>query len=142
MNIIENSYGKNCIMLDENHFAALQKAKKENYEKIYNYAAAYAKLEETVKPMMMDLYEQLLDDVIHQRKDSLIYTQHIDFVNRLHYNLRTEPYENTEPNQIVVDYIASMTDNYFVDLHHFLFPDTTYPVVYRGYFDHLKKKQS
>ncbi len=141
VNIIENSYGKNCIMLDEKHFAALQKSKKDNYEKIYNHAAAFAKLEETVKPMMTDLYEKLLDDVVHQRTDSLIYTQHINIVNRLHYNLRTEPYENTEPNQIVVDYIASMTDNYFVDLHQYLFPNAKYPVVYRGYFDDLKENE-
>lgn len=135
VNIIENSYGKRCIMLDEKHFSALQKSKRENYEKIYNHAAAYAKLEETVKPMMADLYAKLLDDVICQRTDSLIYTQHIQLVNRMHYNLRKEPYETTDPNQIVVDYIASMTDNYFVELHHFLFPNAKYPVVYRGYFD-------
>jgi dGTPase len=34
-----------------------------------------------------------------------------------------------------VDYIASMTDDYFIDLHHYLFPDSTYKVQYRGYFD-------
>lgn len=35
---------------------------------------------------------------------------------------------------MVVDYIASMTDDYFVDLHRYLFPDSPYRVEYRGYF--------
>ena len=36
---------------------------------------------------------------------------------------------------MLVDYIASMTDDYFIDLHHYLFPDSDYTVQYRGYFD-------
>jgi dGTPase len=35
----------------------------------------------------------------------------------------------------VVDYIASMTDDYFIDLHHHLFPDSPYKVEYTGYFE-------
>ena len=42
---------------------------------------------------------------------------------------------SSEPNQLVVDYIASMTDDYFIDLHHYLFPDSSYQVKYQGYFD-------
>ena len=41
----------------------------------------------------------------------------------------------TEPNQIVVDYIAGMTDNYLIELHHHLFPDSPLRVEYKGYFD-------
>ena len=48
---------------------------------------------------------------------------------------RETPYENTLPDQIVVDYIASMTDDYLIDLHRYLFPDSTLKVEYRGYFD-------
>ena len=40
-----------------------------------------------------------------------------------------------DPNQIVVDFIASMTDDYFIELHRYMFPDSSYPVVYKGYFD-------
>ena len=43
----------------------------------------------------------------------------------------------TEPNQLVVDYIASMTDDYLIDLHHFLFPNSSYSVEYTGYFNDL-----
>ena len=35
----------------------------------------------------------------------------------------------------MVDYIASMTDDYFIDLHRYLFPNSPYKVDYSGYFD-------
>ena len=28
-----------------------------------------------------------------------------------------------------------MTDDYFIDLHHYLFPDSSYKVEYSGYFN-------
>ena len=42
-------------------------------------------------------------------------------------------------NQIVVDFISSMTDDFFVELHQCLFPASNYPIEYKGYFEHLKK---
>lgn len=45
------------------------------------------------------------------------------------------PYPETEKNLIVTDYIASMTDDYFVDLYSYLFPDGGLRLGYVGYFD-------
>ena len=134
VNIIENSYGKPYIKLDEAHFRALSKSKRDNYAMIYDSANTRAKLDQTAKPMMGEIYGQLLDDLKAGCKTSPIFTHHIDYVNQAHYH-RDTPYENTEPNQLVVDYIASMTDDYFIDLHRYLFPDSTHRVEYRGYFD-------
>ncbi len=134
VNIIENSYGKPYIRLDAKHFRALRRSKQENYEKIYHHAPAYARLDVTVKPMMTDIYGQLLEDLKKGNKSSPIYRHHIDPVGKSYY-FRSTPYEKEEPNQIIVDYIASMTDNYFIELHKYLFPNANYPVVYRGYFD-------
>ncbi len=136
VNIIENSYGKPYIKLDEEHFTAVQSYKRDNYAMIYRSEPGRAILEKTARPMMEDIYEQLLDDLIHGRKYSPIFRHHIDYVNQTRYE-RHVPYENTEPNQIVVDYIASMTDDYLVDLYHFLFPNGTYEVEYTGYFKDL-----
>ena len=36
-----------------------------------------------------------------------------------------------------MDYIASMTDDYLIDLHRYLFPDSSYYVEYTGYFNDL-----
>ena len=46
-----------------------------------------------------------------------------------------EEYRATEVNQLVVDYMASMTDDYFIDLYENLFPDGNYKINYKGYFD-------
>jgi dGTPase len=134
VNIIENSYGHDYIKLDETHFKALSQAKKENYEKIYLTPAVATKFETTVQPMMREIYEKLLSDLINHKTDSPIFTHHIAYVNKAGYE-RDIPYENTEPNQLVVDYIASMTDDYFIDLHDFLFPDSPHKIQYKGYFD-------
>ena len=134
VNIIENSYGKPYIKLDKAHFEALKVAKRENYSKIYTSLATRSKLEDTVRPMMAEIYGQLLEDLTTGKKNSPIFSHHIDYVNQSYYN-RPVPYEVTEPNQMVVDYIASMTDDYFIDLHHYLFPDSRLKVDYLGYFD-------
>ena len=133
VNLIENSYGKPYLKLDARHFQALQAAKRENYAIIYEKAAAHARLDSTVRPMMRQLYERLLHDLRHGHTASPIFRHHIGYLARSHYR-RQAPYEETEPNQMVVDYIASMTDDYFVDLHRYLFPDSPYRVEYRGYF--------
>ena len=139
VNIIENSYGKPYIQLDQAHFDALKTAKKENYNLIYESAATRAKLDTTAKPMMGEIYDQMLHDLRTGNQNSPIFRHHINYVNRSRYR-REVPYEKSEPNQIVVDYIASMTDDYFIDLHHYLFPNSHYKVEYTGYFDKKEEK--
>jgi dGTPase len=134
VNVIENSYGKPYIKLDSKHFKALQKSKIDNYRMIYNYAASIAKLDKTVRPMMNEIYGQLLEDFKNNKLSSPIFTHHINYVNSTHYK-RIRPYEDSEPNRIVADYIASMTDNYFVDLYSYMFPNSDLSVQYKGYFD-------
>ena len=136
VNIIENSYGKPYIMLDEEHFKAVQSYKKENYSMIYANEPGRVILNRVVRPMMQEIYEQLLDDLIQDRPNSPIFRHHIDYVTQTRYP-RTSSYTKTEPNQIVVDYIASMTDDYLIDLHRYLFPDSNYYVEYTGYFNDL-----
>ena len=140
VNIIENSYGKPYIAMDEAHFEALKTAKRENYHRIYESAATRARLDTTAQPMMGEIYDQMLEDLIQGKKYSPIFRHHIDYVNRTRYH-REVPYEASEPNQIVVDYIASMTDDYFIDLHHHLFPDSPYKVEYTGYFEIEEEKR-
>ncbi len=134
VNIIGNSYGKPYIKMDDEHFEALKKAKADNYELIYKQDAVEDTLKNTVKPMMAEVYEKLLEDLTKNNRSSPIFTHHIDYINKAHYK-RELPYEQTEPNQIVVDYIASMTDDYFIDLYSHLFPESDKKTIYKGYFD-------
>lgn len=138
VNIIENSYGKPYIKLDKRHFEALKSSKRDNYSLIYFQNTTRIQLENMVRPMMGEVYDRLLDDLRQGNKKSPIFLHHIDYVNQTYYTRQT-PYEETEPNQMVVDYIASMTDDYLIDLHRFLFPDSQYKVEYLGYFEDLNK---
>lgn len=136
VNIVENSYGKDYILLADNYYQAIKNTKKENYEKIYFNEAVDSIYKEKIRPMLHDIYECFLQDLDNGKKDSLIYRHHIDYVLE---NTKTYGGENyvmeSEKNQIVVDYIASMTDDYFVDLYKYLFPKSSCEIEYVSYFD-------
>jgi dGTPase len=83
--------------------------------------------------MMEEIYAKLLCDLKDGRTSSPVFTHHIDVVTKVHYE-RNTPYEESDPNLIVSDYIASMTDDYFVDLYAHLFPDSDKKIIYKGYF--------
>ena len=134
VNIVENSYGKPYIKMDEEHFNALKKAKSDNYELIYKAPEVDDILHTSIKPMMQKMYERLLHDLLDGTKKSPILTHHIAYINKVYYK-REQPYTATEPNMIVADYIASMTDDYFIDLYEHLFPKSNLKVNYKGYFD-------
>ena len=133
VNIIEHSYGKPYIMMDEEHYRGMKNAKKTNYEQIYLRDQVSSVIDRTVKPMMDQMYHKLLADLKAGDHTSPIFTQHIDFVTNNHYAPNT-PYIETEPNQIVVDYIASMTDDYCAEIYKHLFPKSSIEIEYKGYF--------
>lgn len=136
VNIIENSYGKPYLSMDEEHFDMLVKAKQENGKIIYGNADVDDSYKNGVKPMMEAIYYRLLSDAKNHNKDSVLYKHHIEFVKDLNkYSAYGNDYEETDSNQIVVDFISSMTDDYFVDLYKYLFPEGKYDIQYKGYFD-------
>lgn len=134
VNIITNSYGKPYIKMDKDHFSAMMKARAENYELLYHPATAEAHLEANIRPMMEQMYETLLSDLINGKKSSPIYKYHINYINKIKYPRQT-PYGDFDPNVIVCDFIAGMTDDYFIDLFNLMFPDNNYKIIYRSYFD-------
>ena len=136
VNIIENSYGKPYIKLDEEHYLGMKEAKKKNYELIYHQDELTNVLNTQVKPMMQKMYYKLLSDLKAGDKSSPIYKHHVDFVTENRYAPKI-PYIETEPNQIVVDYMASMTDDYCTELFEFLYPGNKYKIDYHGYFEDL-----
>lgn len=134
VSIVENSYGKNYIAIEQEEYAKLQKIKDDNNKSIYNNDTV-TKMYGPLEPMFRNIYEYMLIDLEKKNRNSLIFDHHIDYVkrNRTKY-IPQEDYENEEPNQIVVDYIASMTDDYFIDLHAYLFPNSPYKLEYITYF--------
>lgn len=143
VNIVENSYRKDYIMLDSEYYDALRIAKKENFEHIYFNKKLDRIYSENVGPMFREVYEKLYNDLINGDEQSVIFKHHIEYVEeaRLYYD-SVNAYRDEEPNQIVVDYIASMTDDYFVDLYHYLFPKGKYHINYISYFNQQGGRES
>lgn len=135
VDIIENSYGKDYILLSDEAFNDLKLAKKENNEIIYMNPEINTLYNDTIKPMFEEIYYRLLADLKKGDKNSLIYRHHIDSVLSDFMYRDNEEYLNEEPNEIVADYIASMTDDYFIDLHKYLFPNSKYKIIYHSYFE-------
>lgn len=136
VNIIENSYGKDKIVLSDEYFAALKQAKVDNYKLIYLSEQVAKPQQELFANMFEKLYVKLLDDVITSNHKSPIFKHHIDFVKGWRKYYKGDDYAKTEPNQIVVDYIASMTDDYFIDLYQLLFPNDV-SIEYKSYFSEV-----
>ncbi len=133
VNIVENSFGKDCIMMDESHFSALKKAKKDNYELIYLAGDTTDKYNTLIRPMFSKLYGKILDELTLNHTDSPVFRHHIETVehaNRFNENCN---YRSEEPNMIAVDFIASMTDDYFIDLYEYYFGASG--IEYISYFD-------
>lgn len=134
VNIIENSYGKNYIRLDAEHFAELQKIKRDNYAMVYGNSREKEIADKFIKPMMQKLYAKFLKDLKEKNLSSFVYKHHIDYISKYHYR-HEKPYIDESPDDIVCDYIASMTDDYFTDLFEILFPKSGLKIKYKGYFE-------
>src|SRR5574344_757757 len=63
VNIIEKSYGKDYIYMDDEYYEALKDAKVENYKNIYNNPVIEKQYSESIKPMFNDIYEKLIQDL-------------------------------------------------------------------------------
>jgi len=134
VNIIENSYGKPYIKLDKAHFDALKKAKEQNYENIYKNEKVTL-YENDLQIIMEKIYYKLLNDLKTENKSSPIFAHHVEYLNKPYYTKkRSIDYIDTEKNQIVVDFVASMTDDYMIELYNFLFPNTPIKINYKHYF--------
>ena len=137
--IVNESYGKDRIAMSEAMFNDLKRAKRQNYEIIYNKEGLAASDGITVGEMFEEVYEKLLGDLTKGREESAIFRHHIDYLARKSRSITRERYVgSTEPNQIVVDYIASMTDSYFMALYAHLFPERANRVQLRGYCADLR----
>lgn len=146
VSIIEHSYGKPYISMDRDVYDALVNAKAENYQIIYNNPLLNEMYDQNIRPMFHDLYYALLKQAESKDPDSVLYAHHINYLKNAnqysHYfdiDEYMDAYMNSDPNEIVVDFLASMTDDYFIDLYHHLFPNGTYQVNYVGYFNKINK---
>ena len=106
LDIVENSYEQGKIILSDKVFDAMNKLMTFNYKNIYDFANSKEDLQ-GYKDDINKLYYSLLNDLDSNNKKSNIYKDFISHMSR-------EYLDNTGNKQIVLDYIAGMTDDYFM----------------------------
>lgn len=106
IDIVTNSYNKPYIKLSNSVYKAIFDLKKFNYEHIYSKANTKEELE-FYRNGMNNLFNKYLDDITNKNYDSDIY--------KIFLNTMDASYiYNTDSKRMVIDYIAGMTDDYFV----------------------------
>jgi dGTPase len=132
--VVEHSFGRDRIEMSEEAFAEMARAKRENYEKIYNACELNGELASGVAELFERVYARMLADLKAGDEASPIFRHHIVDVDRSlgYYGKRYE--WEADLDLTVVDYISSMTDDYFVALCQNLFPESERLFKRRGYF--------
>lgn len=131
-NIIKNSLDRDYLAMDEEVFEAVNAIRNENYEKIYMSEAVSERIA-FVQPMMERIYIDFVEDLREGREESPIFRHYLNQpLQRYDYAYELE----NRPEDIAVDFIASMTDDYFIDLFKHLYPNDPLndEVRYQGYF--------
>lgn len=106
LDIITNSIDKPYIKLSDSVYQAVFDLKKFNYEHIYSKANTKEQLEFYKKGMNL-LFKKYVTDLEEKNMNSDIY--------QVFLNTMDDSYiKNTDVKRIVIDYIAGMTDEFFV----------------------------
>ena len=107
LDIIKNSYNKNYIKLSDDVYNALNELIKFNYENIYLVANSKDEIE-----MYKFMFNVIFNKCLYILENKLSnYNIYKCFLNKM-----TKEYKNNNSNErIIIDYIAGMTDNYFMN---------------------------
>ena len=140
VDIVEHSYMRDRIAMSEEAFRSLKTAKAENYERIYLADEQGDVYKEQIEPMFAELYETILADLATGDENAPVYKHFIEKIEgqRRLYD-ESAPYRDEEPHRIVVDYLAGMTDEYFLAAHRFMCPHSTHGVEFRDYFPDMRR---
>ena len=139
VDIVNHSYGQNRISMSEEAFCDLKLAKRQNYELIYHDEGVIKGAGNVVEEMFAELYERLRDDFLRGDESSPLFAHHVRKLTERSRTLTADEYLSCGPDQAVVDYLASMTDSYFIALYAYLFPERGERVGWRDYFADLRE---
>ena len=138
VDIVNNSYGKDVICMSEQAFLDVKLAKQQNNEFIYSKEGMVGNTGNIVEEMFCEMYDKLLADLLAGNELSPVFKHHIKKLVAQSLSFTQEEYLREDPHQIIVDYLASMTDGYFVDLYRFLFPEKQKKLLRMGYCSDLR----
>ena len=133
VDLVNTSYGTDRIALSERAFADLKRAKRQNYELIYEREGMVNGAGNIVEEMFEELYERLLEDLLAGDEGSPVFKHHAASLAAKSRTVEIDEYLASDPNQVVVDYMASMTDSYFMALYAHLFPRSDKHIIASGY---------
>ena len=124
INIIKNSINSSSLNMDEEVFEDLKDLIDENYKIIYSNEQLNEPYYELIKPLMADLYFKLKNDIEKHIFDSPVFTHYLNLsITGDVYREKKSRKIIVDSDTIVADYIASMTDDYFIDLCKYLHID-------------------
>ena len=136
--VVEHSLGKDHIEMSEAGFAELRRAKRENYDKIYGSAEVSGDVPDGVRELFLMLYDHELEALARGDESAAVFAHHVHPTERrLAYYGRTYDWES-DPDRTVVDFVSSMTDDYFVSTVTALFPEASALFHAHGYFDGVR----
>ena len=104
--IIKNSFQNINIAFSPDVSAALQKLKEFNLERIY-MNPKMKKHTSTIKKLFTILFEKYFEDIENENRSSVIFTSFLK-------DMAKDYIENHSKEEIVRDFIAGMTDHYFL----------------------------
>lgn len=133
IDIVNNSYGKPYIAMSDDVFQDIKHAKKQNYDIIYSQEGMIDNTSDMVDEMFEEMFERLLIDLKSGDESRPIFKHHVKKLCEVSKTINPNEYINSDANQVVVDYIASMTDDYFMALYAQLFPSKKREINMRGY---------
>ena len=107
LDIVKNSYEKGKIIISKKIYEALNKLLTFNYNHIYKISNTYQSIE-YYKEGMNKIYDKYLEDLNRHNTESKIYTVFLD-------KREKEYIESTENKRIIIDFIAGMTDDFFLN---------------------------
>ena len=139
INIIKNSINSPSLNMDIEVFNDLKDLIAEN-SIIYQDNQLNEPYYEIIKPLMNKLYSRLIDDIKNHNYASPIFRHYLnDPIQGNYYRNKQTRAIIERPAEIVTDFIASMTDDYFIDICKYLHIDDTKTkkIKYHDYFEFL-----
>ena len=104
LDIIDNSYDKNCITMSDDVYSALNILKDFNMQNIYLKANDKKRID-SYKKMFYKLYDVYLKALNNGQKMNNIYEVYLKEMSK-------EYIQNNKKEQIIIDYLSGMTDRF------------------------------
>lgn len=113
--VIEQSYGVNEIRYSPSIADCVFQLKKFNLQHIYENQSLKREREK-IRKIFFYLFDRFVEDIKKGNNDSIVFRE---WVFNRGEDLGNKYLQNSSPEEVVVDYLASMTDRYFLNAYEY-----------------------